>query len=203
MARANGAERTAVFLDRDGVLNEPVVRNGRPFPPSTLEDFNLLPGVPDACDTLQRAGFLLIVVTNQPDIARATQERSVVEEMHNRLLRNLPIEAVYMCPHDDDDGCQCRKPEPGLLLQAADELRVNLRSSIMVGDRWRDVEAGRRAGCLTAFVDRGYSEAMPADANVVVRDLGAAADWIVAVRDRLDSRARECAAPANTPLAPE
>jgi D-glycero-D-manno-heptose 1,7-bisphosphate phosphatase len=144
-------------LDRDGVLNRPVIRDGRPYPPATLEEFSILPGVPEACETLRRAGFVLLVVTNQPDIARGVQDRAVVDEFHALLLRALPIDAVYVCPHDDADGCNCRKPAPGMLLEAARDLNLDLGSSVMVGDRWRDVEAGQRAGCRTVFIDRGYS----------------------------------------------
>ena len=138
--------QVAVFLDRDGVLNRSIIRDGRPHPPSTLEEFSILPGVLEACETLRRAGFVLLVVTNQPDIARGVQDRAVVDEFHEILLRTLPIDAVYVCPHDDVDRCECRKPGPGMLLEAARDLNLNLGGSVMVGDRWRDVEAGRRAG---------------------------------------------------------
>lgn len=171
--------RSAVFLDRDGVLNESVVRDGVPRPPATVEAFQVLADVPAACNRLHEAGFLLIVVTNQPDIARATQERSVVEEMHAKLLRALPIDAVYMCPHDDEDRCSCRKPAPGLLHEAAHDYDLDLTRCVMVGDRWRDVEAGRRAGCRTVFIDRGYAERSPVDPDAVAKDLAGAANWII------------------------
>jgi D-glycero-D-manno-heptose 1,7-bisphosphate phosphatase len=167
-----------VFLDRDGVLNEAVVRDGKPHPPEGLAGFQLLPGVVDACERLHGAGFVLVVVTNQPDIARGTQDRRVVDQMHELLRRALPIDAIYLCVHDDVDGCTCRKPAPGMLLTAARDLDLDLGLSVMVGDRWRDIEAGRRAGCRTVFVDRGYSERPPVDPDTVVDDLVAAADWI-------------------------
>ena len=172
-------QRAAVFLDRDGVLNEPVLREGKPYPPATLADFTLLPDASTACETLHRAGYKLVVVTNQPDIARKKQDRAVVDKMHDVLLRSLPIEAVYMCPHDDDAGCDCRKPAPGLLLKAAQDLDLDLVRCVMVGDRWRDVEAGRRAGCRTVFVNRGYSDRQPEDPDLIVEDLSGAANWIV------------------------
>jgi D-glycero-D-manno-heptose 1,7-bisphosphate phosphatase len=165
-------------LDRDGVLNRPIIRNGRPHPPATLEEFSILPGVLEACQALRRAGFVLLVVTNQPDIARGVQDRAVVDEFHGILLRTLPIAAVYVCPHDDADECDCRKPGPGMLLEAAHDLHLNLERSVMVGDRWRDVEAGHRAGCRTVFIDRGYSEPAPTNPDAVVSDLGQAAAWI-------------------------
>lgn len=179
MVRADTSEATsAVFLDRDGVLNESIVCDGRPHPPATVEEFRFLPGVLDACERLRQAGFVLLVVTNQPDVARGQQDKAVVEEMHKLVLESLPIEAVYVCPHDDADGCECRKPSPGMLLDAAREWNLNLESSFMVGDRWRDVEAGRRAGCSTVFVDRGYSEPAPENPDAIVSDLGGAAEWI-------------------------
>lgn len=180
MVRVQASEGlAAVFLDRDGVLNRPIIRDGRPYPPATLEEFSILPGVPEACEALRRAGYLLLVVTNQPDIARGVQDRAVVDEIHQVLLRTLPIDAVYVCPHDDEDGCDCRKPGPGMLLEAAWDRNLNLGSSVMVGDRWRDVEAGRRAGCRTVFVDRGYREPAPMEPDAIVTDLAEAADWIM------------------------
>jgi D-glycero-D-manno-heptose 1,7-bisphosphate phosphatase len=144
-----------------------------------VESFRLLPGVADACARLHAAGLALVVVTNQPDVARGTQDRAVVEQMHEILRRALPIDGVYVCMHNDDDACDCRKPAPGLLLQAASDLDIDLGASVMVGDRWRDVEAGRRAGTRTIFVDRRYSERQPQDPDVVVSGLGQAADWIL------------------------
>ncbi len=143
-----------------------------------------MPGVPEACETLRRAGFVLLVVTNQPDIARGVQDRAVVDEFHALLLRALPIDAVYVCPHDDADGCNCRKPAPGMLLEAARDLNLDLGNSVMVGDRWRDVEAGQRAGCRTVFIDRGYSEPAPTNPDAVASDLGGAAAWITSVERR-------------------
>jgi D-glycero-D-manno-heptose 1,7-bisphosphate phosphatase len=172
--------RRAVFLDRDGVLNRPVVREGRPYPPACLEELEILPGVPAALAALRRSGFSLIVVTNQPDVSRGTQQRSLVEAMHAALRRALPLDGFYVCYHDDADACQCRKPMPGLLLTAAGEHGISLPDSYMVGDRWRDVEAGRRAGCRNVWIDRGYSEPRPAaPPDFTGRSLAEAAAWIL------------------------
>jgi D-glycero-D-manno-heptose 1,7-bisphosphate phosphatase len=171
--------RRAVFLDRDGVLNRAIVRDGRPFPPQTLDEFEILPEVPDALARLRAGGFALIVVTNQPDVARGTQARAVVEAMHEELRRRLPIIDVLVCYHDDRSRCQCRKPAPGLLLRAAAEHGIDLPASFLVGDRWRDVEAGREAGCRTVFIDRRYAEALKSEPDARVRDLAAAAAWIL------------------------
>ncbi len=169
----------AVFLDRDGVLNRAVIREGRPYPPGSLEAFEILPGVPEAVCRLHDAGFLLIGATNQPDVARGTQRREVVEAMNARLLDEMPITAILVC-YEDGDDCPRRKPNPGLLLEAAETFGIDLSASFMVGDRWRDVEAGRRAGCRTVFIDLGYTERRPdppADHTAV--DLTAAAVWIL------------------------
>lgn len=176
----DGARR-AVFLDRDGVLNRAVVRDGRPYPPATLAELEILPGAPQALGALQTAGFLLIGVTNQPDVARGAQRRETVEAMNATLLRALPLREILVCYHDDRDGCECRKPRPGLVLEAAARHGIDLASSVMVGDRWRDVEAGRRAGCATVFIDYGYAEADRGEgrADRVVHSVSEAADWIL------------------------
>ena len=148
----------AVFLDRDGVLNRALVREGRPYPPANLDGLELLPSVAEACDALHKAGFLLIVVTNQPDVARGTQQRQVVEAINQALSEQLPVDDIRVCYHDDMDHCPCRKPKPGLLLDAARDWEIDLSASFMVGDRWKDVEAGRRAGCRSIFIDNKYSE---------------------------------------------
>lgn len=169
----------AVFLDRDGVINRAVVRDGRPYPPASVDDVQLLPGVVAALRRLKAAGYLLIVVTNQPDVARGVQSRDVVEAIHAQLASMLPIDEFRACYHDDQDACACRKPKPGLLLDAARAHDVDLNASVMVGDRWRDIEAGRRAGCATVFIDYGYAEPKPDSPNVVVASLEEAADWIL------------------------
>jgi D-glycero-D-manno-heptose 1,7-bisphosphate phosphatase len=151
----------AVFLDRDGVINRPVIRGRKPYAPRSLAELELLPGVPEALRALKAGGYLLVVVTNQPDVARGTTSRAVVDSMNDWLQSVLPLDALLMCVHADDDQCPCRKPLPGLITQAARELRVECTSSYMVGDRWRDVEAGRRAGCKTFFVDHAYEEQVP------------------------------------------
>lgn len=152
--------RRAVFLDRDGVLNRATVREGRPYPPASLADFEILPGVPEALKRLKEADLLLVVATNQPDVARGTQARDTVEAMHRELLRSLPIDDIRVCFEVDGPDCRCYKPKPGMLLDAADEHNILLSRSYMVGDRWRDVGAGAAAGCSTVFIDYGYDEAL-------------------------------------------
>jgi D-glycero-D-manno-heptose 1,7-bisphosphate phosphatase len=176
---AHAGARRAVFLDRDGVLNRAWVREGRPYPPDTLEKFEILPGVPAALGRLHDAGFLLIGATNQPDVARGTQRRDLIEAMNARLMDGSPITAILVC-YDDSDDCPRRKPNPGLLLEAAKQYGIDLAASFMVGDRWKDIEAGRRAGCRTIFIDRAYTERRPdPEPDHVALDLGDAANWIL------------------------
>jgi D-glycero-D-manno-heptose 1,7-bisphosphate phosphatase len=172
--------KSAVFLDRDGVINASIVRDGKPYPPPTLAELAILPGVPDALASLRSAGYALVVVTNQPDVARGAQRREVVEAMHARLRNELPLDAIYTCFHDDADRCTCRKPAPGLLLDGARDLDLDLSQSFMVGDRWRDLEAGTAAGCRTIFVDHGYAERQPQTFDRRVTSLADAAAWILA-----------------------
>jgi D-glycero-D-manno-heptose 1,7-bisphosphate phosphatase len=153
--------RPAVFLDRDGVLNRSFDADGVPVPPDSASRFELLPGVIDACNAFARAGLALVVVTNQPDIARGTLSPAELEQMHLVLRRELPVDDVVVCPHDDGDDCPCRKPRPGMLLDAAARLNLDLSRSVLVGDRWRDVEAARRAGVASVWIDRGLAERAP------------------------------------------
>jgi D-glycero-D-manno-heptose 1,7-bisphosphate phosphatase len=171
--------RPAVFLDRDGVINRAFVRDGIPHPPASLAELEILPSVPQALRALRSHGFRLVVVTNQPDVARAVSSRAAVERIHRRLSGELPLDAILTCFHDGEDACECRKPKPGMLLQAARALAIDLPQSFMVGDRWRDVEAGRRAGCRTFFVDRGYDDDPDGACDFRVSSLPEAADIIL------------------------
>jgi D-glycero-D-manno-heptose 1,7-bisphosphate phosphatase len=172
------APRAAVFLDRDGVLNDVELRDGTPIPPAGVDEMRLLPGVVEACHQLRDLGYLLVVITNQPDIARGAQTREEVDRIHHVLRRRLPLDDIVVCPHDDADGCACRKPKPGMILDAARRHGVDLAASFSVGDRWRDVEAAKRAGVQAIFVDRGYGERRPTDADAVVADLPDAVGFI-------------------------
>jgi D-glycero-D-manno-heptose 1,7-bisphosphate phosphatase len=171
--------RRAVFLDRDGVINRATVRDGKPYPPRSTEQTEILPGTGEALERLKRLGFLLIVVTNQPDVARGTQSRAEVDRIHAALSAQLPLDAFFVCDHDDRDGCVCRKPKPGLLLAAAAQYGVSLEASFLVGDRWRDVDAGHAAGCKAIWIDYGYRERGPgAPPARKVTSLAEAVEWI-------------------------
>lgn len=171
--------RRAVFLDRDGVLVAARIVDGRPHPPRGGADVELLPGVAEACEALHDAGLLLIVVTNQPDIARGELEPEIVRAINDRLEAELGLDDVIVCPHDDGDGCECRKPLPGMILDAAGRWDLDLPRSVTVGDRWRDIEAGKAAGTLTLYIDRGYREPAPPQPDQTVGELKEGVKWIV------------------------
>lgn len=170
--------RPAVFLDRDGVLNRCAVREGVPHPPDSLEQVEVLPGVPEALESLAAQGVALIVVTNQPDVARGTQTRQEVERINQFLKERLPITAIYTCYHDTADQCACRKPKAGLLVEAAGAYNIDLARSFMVGDRWSDVAAGQAAGCVTFLIDLPYSQGQRCSPDYRVKDLGEAVEII-------------------------
>jgi D-glycero-D-manno-heptose 1,7-bisphosphate phosphatase len=169
----------AVFLDRDGVLNRAVVVEGRPHPPGALEDLELEEGAAEACALLAASSVPLVVFTNQPDVTRGQARRDAVDAINAALLKMLPLTAIYTCFHDDADDCPCRKPRPGLLHDAARDLDLDLDRSVAVGDRWRDVEAGRAAGCATVFIDHGYAERRPQSPDLVAASLLESVSWIV------------------------
>jgi D-glycero-D-manno-heptose 1,7-bisphosphate phosphatase len=169
----------AVFIDRDGVLNESLTgADGVPHPPSALSEFVLIDGAAEACRELRSLGFLLIVVSNQPDVARGTQRQEAVEQLNRRLRDMVELDDIRVCYHDDADGCGCRKPKPGLLTRAAQDLGIDLASSYMIGDRWRDVEAGARAGCITVLIDSCPDQPLTIEPTVRVDSLLSAAHWI-------------------------
>ena len=173
--------RQAVFLDRDGTINWNEVRDGKPYAPTRLEDFRYLAGVPEAIARFKAKGYLVIVVTNQPDLTTGNIAPAVIEAMHARLRDELGVDDIMVCPHTDAAGCDCRKPKPGLLLRAAEAWGIDLARSVMVGDRWRDVEAGKAAGCATVHIDHGYAGEPTAEwVDLTVKSLEQAADFICA-----------------------
>ena len=172
-------KRRAVFLDRDGVLTRAVMREGRPYPPASAAEVEILPGVVEVLRGLKEAGFVLIVVSNQPDVARGTTPKETVEAINAYLAERLPIDRFITCYHDDGDNCDCRKPRSGMLLTGAREFDLDLASSYMVGDRWRDVEAGNAAGCKTIFIDYEYDEQRPQLCDFQVISMDEAASIIL------------------------
>lgn len=173
--------KPAVFLDRDGTLNVQIVRDGKPYPPRNLAEFTLFDDVPSACRRLKAAGFLLVVATNQPDVGRGDQLQSEVEAMHARLREWIPqIDRVEVC-YDPGRGeaSRRRKPEPGMLLDAAAALGIDLGRSWMIGDRWRDVDCGKRAGVRTVLIDWGYAETLREAPDFVARSFGDAVGMVL------------------------
>jgi len=174
--------RPAIFLDRDGTLNVQVVRNGKPYPPLTVDEFRLFPDVPAACHDLKAAGFALVVATNQPDVGRGDQSQAVVEAMHAKLRALVPgIDCIEVC-YDPGRGepSRRRKPEPGMVFDAATALGLDLSRSWLVGDRWRDVDCGQRAKVRTVFIDFGYAEELRAVPDFTVKSFAEASRIILA-----------------------
>jgi len=170
----------AIFFDRDGVLNHAIVKNGKPYPPSSLEEVTIPDDAEDALVKLKNAGFILIGATNQPDVSRGTTKKEVVESINKKLMETLPLETILVCYHDDKDKCICRKPLPGLLTQAADLYNIDLKNSFMIGDRWKDIEAGQNAGCKTVWLKQDYLEKEPEkSADCVAASLSHATAWIL------------------------
>lgn len=169
-----------MFLDRDGVLNEAVVDDaGVPHPPGSSAELRIVEGAAEACRRLREAGYTLVVVTNQPDVARGTVSRETVDAINAEIRRVLQVDDIRVCFHDTADKCECRKPEPGLLFQACEDLTLDPASSFMVGDRWVDIEAGRRAGCQTVLIARPYSIVNGTDPSYTTDSLLAAVGWIL------------------------
>jgi D-glycero-D-manno-heptose 1,7-bisphosphate phosphatase len=178
--------KRAVFLDRDGVLNRTIVLAGKPYPPASLEQLEILPGVQLALASFKQAGFHTLVVTNQPDVGKGLQKRHIVENMHLHLRNVLDLDDIFVCYHTDQDECACRKPRPGMLLDAARRWQIDLSASFMVGDRWRDIEAGQRAGCRTFLVQGSetYHEQQAQNPGWVVSSLLEASQTITSLSGR-------------------
>ena len=174
----------AVFLDRDGVLNKAIIRDGKPYSPMALEEMIIVPEAAELLGLLREKGFRLVVVTNQPDVARGKITRSTVDAMNRYLCSVLPLDAVEVCDHDNADNCDCRKPKPGMLIRAARRNAIELTESFMIGDRWSDIEAGRRAQCRTILIGDGYGEQSTSRPDAIVPDLREATDWILRIIDQ-------------------
>jgi D-glycero-D-manno-heptose 1,7-bisphosphate phosphatase len=179
------ALRPAVFLDRDGTLNVQNIRNGQPFAAEKLEEFRLFEGVPEACRALKAAGYFLVVVTNQPEVGRGTLPEAVVDAIHARLRSLVPqIDRIEAC-YDPGRGeiSRRRKPEPGMILDAAEALGIDLSRSWMIGDRWRDVQCGRNAGVRTVFIEFGYSDEVESKPDYTVKTFPEAVSVILGMAD--------------------
>jgi D-glycero-D-manno-heptose 1,7-bisphosphate phosphatase len=172
--------RESVFLDRDGVINKLVYRDGKPTSPRCIEEFEFEEGVAPALQGLSAAGFRLFVVTNQPELARGLVTKESLCGMTALVMKLPGIEEVRICPHDDGDDCSCRKPQPGMLVELAHRHDLSLEQSYIVGDTWKDSCAGAKAGCKSIILDRPYNHSAPADWRVP--NLSTAVDLICANR---------------------
>lgn len=172
--------KAAVFLDRDGVLNRSDVRDGKPYAPTRLADFDLLPDAAPSVRRLKEAGFVVVVVTNQPDVGNGKVARETVEAMNRKLAEAVPVDVIKSCFHAQNEGCACRKPAGGMLIAARDQFGLDLATSYMVGDRWSDVVCGQRQGCFSILIDRSYAEPPQAEADAVASSLAEAVDIILA-----------------------
>lgn len=179
-----------MFLDRDGVLNEVRMDGATASGPRTVEELAIAPEAKAELVRLRAAGFRLIVVSNQPDVARGSLGVAELEAINSALQAHLGVDAVYCCPHDSADGCACRKPLPGLILRAAADWGVDLAASCMIGDRWVDMVAAERAGIDAILLRRPWSwQATSAGGppeglapRHVCDSLAACVDWILAPR---------------------
>lgn len=158
--------KRAIFLDRDGVINKAILKEGKPFSPRRFEEFELFDGIKEVLEKSKREDFLNIIITNQPDITRDLIRWKTLEKMHKFIKENLPIDDIFVCPHDDIDNCQCRKPRPGMLLEAAKKWNIDLKGSFLIGDQGKDIEAGKKAGCITILIDNLYNKEVESDFRV-------------------------------------
>lgn len=174
----------AVFLDRDGVINDAIIINDKPYAPCSIEELSLSDEVLPSLAKLKEDGYLLIVATNQPDVARGKVTKTTVESIHQLLMKQLPLDEIFVCYHDESDHCHCRKPLPGLILDAAKKYQIDITQSFMIGDRWKDITAGQCAGCKTIWIDRHYAEQKPTNADAIVNSIAEASDYIVAMNGK-------------------
>lgn len=170
--------RKAIFLDRDGVINKVIMRDGKASSPWKLEEFEILPGVKECLEAFKEMGFLNIAFTNQPDVSRGFLEVEDLEKMHKIMKERLPIDEVKFCPHDNKDNCPCRKPKPGLILEAAKKYSIDLKRSYVIGDSWKDIKAGKAAGCKTFLLRREYNKDYQKDYDFEVYNLKETVDII-------------------------
>ena len=180
--------RRAIFLDRDGVLNRAVVRDGRPYPPANVEEFELYDDVLAGCERLKNAGFLLVVASNQPDVGRGSQSRAIAEAINNKLVQLIPfLDRIEVCFHAGEgygENCDCRKPKPGMLFHAAELLNIDLPGSYMIGDRWQDVDCAKAAGCRAIFIDHQYAESLRQKPDVTVGTFSEAVAAVLSMEPR-------------------
>ncbi len=146
----------AVFLDRDGVINSVANRNG--FSPRSFKDFEILPGVKETIDKFKELGYLVFIITNQPDIARNLMQIEELEKMHSLVNEQFNIDDIEICPHENEDNCSCRKPKPGMIFNLAEKWNVDVLESVFIGDSKKDYKAAKAANIKFLYVRHDYNE---------------------------------------------
>lgn len=180
MSSDEKALKRAVFLDRDGVVNETFIREGKPYPPRQLSELKIFEDVASSVEAFHKAGFLVIIVTNQPDLSKGLLTLENLQSIHNEIQTKVKIDQIRFCPHEDYHDCSCRKPKAGMLLDASNEWEIDLSQSFMVGDRWKDIDAGKAAGCKTVWINRNkYQEKSPLEFNASATSLAEAIPYIL------------------------
>ena len=163
--------KKAIFLDRDGIINKAIIKNKKPYPPTKLSEVEPILEINNFIYSWKAKGYLIIIVTNQPDVSRGTLDKNIADQINEHLSYVINFDDIFVCYHGNDNECDCRKPKIGLFMQAKEKYDIDLSKSWMVGDRWRDVEAGKNAGCKTIFVDYGYDEKQPTNQDYTVRNV--------------------------------
>ena len=179
--------RKAIFFDRDGVLTIPVIRDGRAFAPVNAEEFAVYQVAAEAVQRAQAAGFLCILVTNQPDVAIGKTTKEFVESMHLRLKTELRLDDIEVSYDSSDSNAYRRKPNPGMLTESAQKWDIELRDSYLIGDTWRDIEAAHAAGCRAVYIDRLYENEIktnPQHIDYVAKDVLDGVSWCIAQLER-------------------
>ncbi|HLP77322.1 MAG TPA: HAD-IIIA family hydrolase [Candidatus Paceibacterota bacterium] len=169
--------KLAVFIERDGVLNQVRLSGQQQVSPATLAEFKINEAAAPWLARLRAADFLVLVTTNQPGIARGYLPRRELDYMHDQLRRKLPIDDLFLCPHDEADRCPCRKPKPGLLKEAKYKWQLNLDRSFVISDKWQDAEAARAAGCTSLLIKSPWVGTVHHD--FILPDLGAVVEKIL------------------------
>lgn len=179
LIKINKSKFKCVFLDRDGVINDVILKNGNPHPPINVQGVRILKNVNKSLISLKKSGFYLAVITNQPDVSRKITTKKQVEAINNYIMSKLPLDEINTCFHDNFHNCQCRKPQPGMILDVAKRKNIDLTKSFMIGDRKSDIEAGKKAGCKTIFIDNNYNEEKPKNYDFKAVSLYAASQIIL------------------------
>ena len=160
-----------------------MIIDGKSYAPRSLKDFKIFPKVKSDIKKLKNRGFKVFVITNQPDIGNKLLKKKTLNEMHSLLKTKVPIDKIYFCPHTKNDRCKCRKPKPGMIIKASNNLKIRLKESYVIGDRKTDIDAGLKAGCKTIFVNNNYYEKRPTKQEKTVKSLHAAVKYILKINN--------------------